>query len=120
MVCISLQLAEKPSAAGVLNDQEGRSAGSAHRQAKHGAIDPELLNDAVDFGANGVMERVWRARVIGWSATIDRFMLADLDDQHQQNLIPPCCTADAARLCARGRSHRWIADGSHWDGVASH
>jgi hypothetical protein len=27
MVCISLQLAEKPSAAGVLNDQEGRSAG---------------------------------------------------------------------------------------------
>ena len=58
MVCISLQLAEKPSAAGVLNDQEGRLAGSAHRQAKHGAIDPELLNDAVDFGANGVMSGV--------------------------------------------------------------
>jgi hypothetical protein len=56
MVCISLQLAEKPSAAGVLNDQEGRSAGSAHGQAEHGAIAPELLNDAVGFGAHGVVE----------------------------------------------------------------
>lgn len=58
MVCISLQLAEKPSAAGVLDDQEGRSAGSAHRQAVHGAIDPELLNDAVGFGADGVVSGV--------------------------------------------------------------
>ena len=50
MVSISLQLAEKPGTARVLDDQEARAAGSAHRQAKHGAIDPELLNDAVDFG----------------------------------------------------------------------
>jgi hypothetical protein len=56
MVCISLQIAEKRSAAGVLNDQEGRSAGSAHGQAEHGAIAPELLNDAVGFGAHGVVE----------------------------------------------------------------
>jgi len=50
MVCISLQLSEKPSAAGVLNDQEGRSAGSAHGRAEHGAVAPGLLNDAVGFG----------------------------------------------------------------------
>jgi len=45
-----LQLAEKPNAAGVLDDQEARAAGFAHGQSEHGAIAPELLNDAVGFG----------------------------------------------------------------------
>lgn len=58
MVCISLQLAEKPLAAGVLDDQEARAAGSAHQQAEHGSEAPELLNDAVCFGAQGVVSGV--------------------------------------------------------------
>ena len=45
-----MQLAEKPSTAGVLDDQEARAAGSAHQQAEHGSEAPELLNDAVGFG----------------------------------------------------------------------
>ena len=49
-MCISLQLAEKPSTAGVLDDQEARAAESAHQQAEHGSEAPELLNDAVGFG----------------------------------------------------------------------
>lgn len=53
MVCNSLQLAEKLSAAGVLDDQEARAAGSAHGQAEHGAEAPELLHDAFGFGAHG-------------------------------------------------------------------
>jgi hypothetical protein len=77
MVCISLQLAEKPSAAGVLNDQEGRSAGSAHRQAEHSAAALKLLNDALGFGAHGVLEREWRSSVIAWSAAIHRATVAD-------------------------------------------
>jgi hypothetical protein len=59
MVSISMQLAEKPSAAGVLNDQEARAAGSAHGQAVASAAAPKLLNDAVGFGAHGVEERGW-------------------------------------------------------------
>ena len=50
MVCISLQLAEKPLAAGVIDNQEGRAAGSAHGQAEHGIIAAGLLNDAIGFG----------------------------------------------------------------------
>lgn len=50
MVCISLQLAEKPSTADVLDDKEARAAGSANGQPEHGAIAPELLNDAAGFG----------------------------------------------------------------------
>lgn len=64
MVCISLQLAEKPSAAGVLDDQEVRSAASAHRQAEHSAAAPKLLNIAGGFGAHGVLERGRRSSVI--------------------------------------------------------
>jgi hypothetical protein len=58
MVCISLQLAEKPGTAGVLDDQEARVAGSAHGQAEHGEIDPELLNDAVGFCADSYTGRL--------------------------------------------------------------
>ena len=56
MVSISLQLAEKPSPAGVLDDQEARAAGSAHQQAEHGAEAPELLHDAVGFGRPSISE----------------------------------------------------------------
>jgi len=56
MVSISLQLAEKSSAAKVLDDQEGRAAGSAHGRAEHGAVAPKLLNIAIGFGAHGVLE----------------------------------------------------------------
>jgi hypothetical protein len=59
MVSISLQLAEKQRNVGVLDDQEARAAGSAHGQEEHGEINPELLNDAVGFGAHGVVEREW-------------------------------------------------------------
>jgi hypothetical protein len=77
MLCISLQLAEKPSAAGVLNDQEGRSAGSAHGQGEHSARAPKLQNDAVGFRAHGVVEKGWRSSVIAWSAAIHRATVAD-------------------------------------------
>jgi hypothetical protein len=53
MVSISLQLAEKPITAEDLDDQEDMAGGSAHGQAEHGAVAPELLNDAVGFGAHG-------------------------------------------------------------------
>ena len=76
-MCISLQLAEKPSAAGVLDDQEGRVAGSAHGQGEHGAVAPKLLNIAIGFGAHGVLERGWRSSVIAWSAAIHRATVAD-------------------------------------------
>ena len=81
MLCISLQLAEKPSAAGVLNDQEGRSAGSAHGQGEHSALAPKLQNDAVGFRAHGVVEKGWRSSVIAWSAAIHRATVADAPDQ---------------------------------------
>jgi hypothetical protein len=55
MVCFSLQLAEKPSAAKVLDDQEGRAGWSANGQGVHGAVVRELLNDAVGFIAHGVL-----------------------------------------------------------------
>lgn len=77
MVCFSLQLAEKQSNAGVLVDQEARAAGSAHGQAEHSAASPKLLNNAVGFGAHGVVERGWRSNVIAWSAAIHRATAAD-------------------------------------------
>jgi hypothetical protein len=96
MVCISLQLAEKPSAAGVLNDQEGGSAGSAHGQGEHSARALKLQNDAVGFRAHGVVEKGWRSSVIAWSAAIHRATVADAQDQrreaaeciHQESLPP--------------------------------
>lgn len=35
---------------GSLDEQEARAAGPANGQAEHGAIAPELLNDAAGFG----------------------------------------------------------------------
>jgi hypothetical protein len=86
MVCISLQLAEKPSAAGVLNDQEGRSVGSAHGQGEHSARAPKLQNDAVGFRAHGVVEKGWRSSVIAWSAAIHRATVADAKIRSGANL----------------------------------
>jgi hypothetical protein len=77
MVSISLQLAEEPGTAGVLDDQEARAAGSAHGQAEHSAAAPKLLNDALGFGAHGVLEREWQSSVIAWSAAIHRATVAD-------------------------------------------
>ena len=59
MAPISLQLAEKPLAAGVLDDQEVRAAGSAHGQAEHGAVAAELLSDGVGFGEGMAIKCDW-------------------------------------------------------------
>ena len=58
-VRISLQLAEKPFAAGVLDDQEVKAAGSAHGQAEHGAVAAELLSDGIGFGEGVAIKCNW-------------------------------------------------------------
>ena len=56
---ISLQLADEPLAAGVLDDQEARAGGHAHRQAEHGAVAPELINDVLGFGEGMAIKCDW-------------------------------------------------------------